>query len=746
MKKLYSLGLFLISFTLLSQTPYVVNYQGVARYANGDPIVGPLGINVVIHVGSASGPATLTEQHSTNTNQFGIFEIRIGSNTAGGLSNIGWGTNKYFLGVAIDPNGGTNYGTEISNQQFVSVPYALYAEKSGGGSTGTLTASPNVTVTSAGTNSFNINVPNYVAGSNVTITPQSGNNYQINVGNTSTSVPSGLWTQTAGATFLANSLDNVGIGTSGPAAKLEVSANPFSTNNAIAAYAQGGNGVLALTSSTNNLNAAVMASNSGSGHGVIGTTGATNGSIAGLVGQNTGAGPGVIGSNTSGNNLATSHGIYGETNSSSPTAAGVIGSNSGAGPGVYGYQGTSNGGAGVWGIGNSTVAAAIHGIHNNGFASVFGDNGTASASSNAIGVWGRTNSTSSLTSGVYGQNTGAGNGVKGDAVSNNTAVAGVFGTNTGSGSGVLGLNNGTGYGVRGITNSASNTIAAVVGFNNNGGSGVRGETIATNTLAAAVIGVNNGAGNGVFGITTSANGSINGVKGINNSAGAGVSGDNLSSSALNSAHGVRGETNAGGTLAAGVFGMNSGSGPGVYGSANGAGPAVYGWRNTGTGPAGRFETSNNSEALLAMTTGTAAAVHAQSGAAGTSTLALLIDNGHVKSIGTQPNVSTYTNTGGVSIISYTTVGCTDVKGTLLAVATTTGMINVGGLAGIRVNFNKAYSAPPTVVITPTSDFLGMSYYISGVTQTYFQVLLKNNTATNIPGTSLVFNFNYMVIE
>ena len=142
MKKLYSLVLFLISLSVLSQTPGVINYQGVARYANGDPIVGTIGVSVTIHVGNANGTPTLIEQYSPTTNQFGIFEIRIGSNTAGGLTNIGWGLNKYWLGVAIDPNGGTNYGPEISNQQFVSVPYALYAEKSGSSSPGgSLTAS-----------------------------------------------------------------------------------------------------------------------------------------------------------------------------------------------------------------------------------------------------------------------------------------------------------------------------------------------------------------------------------------------------------------------------------------------------------------------------------------------------------------------------------------------------------------------------------------------------------------------------
>jgi hypothetical protein len=484
MKKLYSIALLLISLSALSQSPYVINYQGVARYSNGDPIVGPIGVSVTIHVGTATGPATLTEQHSVNTNQFGIFELRIGSNTAGGLSNIGWGTNKYFLGVAIDPDGGTNYGAQISNQQFISVPYALYAEKSGGGSTGTLTASPNVTVTSAGTNSFNINVPNYIGGTNVTITPQSGNNYQINVGNTATSVPSGLWTQVTGAAVLTNSLDNVGIGVVSPAAKLEVSANFLSTNNAIAAYAQGGNGVLALTSSTLVSSAAVSAQNSGSGNGVYGSAVSTSATVAGVRGQNLGSGPGVFGMNNTGSSNGSAHGVYGETNAMTNVAAGVLGSNFGMGPGVYGWQGPANGGPGVWGVSNSSVSTGVYGINNSGNAGVMGEITFAASSPSAHGVRGKTVASSSLAAGVFGENQGGGNGVRGQSNSTNINSAGVSGETFGPGSGVHGISNTTGSAVRaqsgttstvslhldnGHIRSTSNLTVGVVTFSNTAG-------------------------------------------------------------------------------------------------------------------------------------------------------------------------------------------------------------------------------------------------------------------------------------
>lgn len=680
MKKLYTLALFLISLSVLSQVPTTMNYQGVARYANGNPIIGTIGVKVTIHQTSPGGTPVLTEQYSPITNQFGIFEIKIGTNTAGGLGTISWGADKYYLGVAIDPNGGTSYGVEISNQQLISVPYALYAEKAGNTSPGgSLTASSNVTVTTSGTNTFNINVPNYTAGTNVTITAVGGNNYQINAaGNTATSIPTSPWSSTIGSVFLSTPSDKVGIGTNIPNAKLDVQANPSSTTIAIYATGVNGNAIYALTQSTLG-NAAITAQNIGNGMGVYGSA---QSSVPGVQGQNLSGGPGVYGGNSTNSSSTSANGVYGETNGTSGVAAGVLGSNFGAGPGVYGWQGPANGGPGVWGVANSSISAGVYGTNsnpNNANAGVMGEITSGSPVASANGVVGKTNSTSNAANGVWGQNTGAGHGVRGEAVASSTAIAGVFGLNTGSGSGVNGLSNGTGYGVRGTANSTNIAMAGVVGFNNTAGSGVRGETVASNTIAA------------------------------------------------------------------GVFGMNNGMGPGVYGTASGISPAFYGWRNLGTGPAAKFESVNNSEGVVAVVSGTGAAIHSNASAA-TSSVALWVENGHLKSTGAAPTISTYTMSGGVSSVSYTNAGGTDVKGSILAVVTTTGMINIGGQIGIRVDFNKGYTVPPTVVLTPTSDFQGMSYYISAVTPGFFQIYLKNNTAVNIPGSGMAFNINYMVIE
>lgn len=522
MKKLYSIALFLISLSVLSQTPGVINYQGVARYANGNPIIGPIGVSITIHVGSANGTPTLTEQYTPTTNQFGIFEVRIGSNTAGGLSNIAWGANKYWLGVAIDPAGGTNYGAEISSQQFISVPYALYAEKSGNAAPTSITTSTNVTVTSLGTNSFNLVVPNYIAGTNVSITAIGANNYLITAGGSATSTPSGPWSNTVGNVFLNTTSDNVGIGTSSPVAKLEVSANLASTNNAIAAYAQGGNGILATTSSNLVGNAAVYAQNSGSGNGVYGSALSTSATVAGVRGQNFGAGPGVFGVNNNSSTNASASGVYGETNALSSVAAGVQGSNFGMGAGVYGWQSAANGGPGVWGVANSSLSAGVYGINsnpNNASPGVMGEITSGSSSSSAHGVKGITNSSSNLAAGVIGSNSSNGPGVKG--------------VNTLTGA------SGNAHGVHGEANSSVVNAYGVYGLNNGGGTGVYGRaTSSININAYGVYGQNIGTGAGIFGANTIAANNPN-------------------------AHGVNGLTNSTHTAAAGVVAENQGTGAAI---------------------------------------------------------------------------------------------------------------------------------------------------------------------------------------
>jgi hypothetical protein len=172
MKKLFFTLLTSISLFSFSQAPQAISYQGVARNTSGTIISNaPLGIKLEILNGVSS--VVYSETHVATTNQFGLFTLFIGQGTLinGTFSSINWGADTYFIKTSIDPAGGTSY-TAVGTQQFMSVPYALYAQTAGNASsTPTITINAPNTVTSSG-GSYTINVPastSYTAGNGISI-------------------------------------------------------------------------------------------------------------------------------------------------------------------------------------------------------------------------------------------------------------------------------------------------------------------------------------------------------------------------------------------------------------------------------------------------------------------------------------------------------------------------------------------------------------------------------------------------
>jgi hypothetical protein len=128
MKQFYRLSLMLAallvsSFSLFAQAPQQINYQAVARDLSGAPLVGTA-ITVVydIRQSTPTGTVVYSETHSTSTNQFGLFNLAIGSGTPtiGTFPSIAWGSGLYYLQVTID-------GDVMPATQLLSVPYALHA-------------------------------------------------------------------------------------------------------------------------------------------------------------------------------------------------------------------------------------------------------------------------------------------------------------------------------------------------------------------------------------------------------------------------------------------------------------------------------------------------------------------------------------------------------------------------------------------------------------------------------------------
>jgi len=127
--------LFSLSENAFSQAPQGINYQGVARDLQGQPLVSKeIAIRISILKGSANGDLEYDEIHEVKTNSFGLFTLVIGEGNPGtsSFNFIGWTQGKKWLQIELDENGGRNFKL-MGSQQLMSVPYALYAERAGNG-------------------------------------------------------------------------------------------------------------------------------------------------------------------------------------------------------------------------------------------------------------------------------------------------------------------------------------------------------------------------------------------------------------------------------------------------------------------------------------------------------------------------------------------------------------------------------------------------------------------------------------
>ena len=129
MKKLLSFFvLFFMGLLVFAQAPQKFSYQAVVRNESNTLVRGTVGVRVSILQGGVNGNVVYQETHTTTTNINGLMTLEIGGGTilSGDFATIDWADGPYFLKTETDPNGGTNYTIE-GTQQLQSVPYALYA-------------------------------------------------------------------------------------------------------------------------------------------------------------------------------------------------------------------------------------------------------------------------------------------------------------------------------------------------------------------------------------------------------------------------------------------------------------------------------------------------------------------------------------------------------------------------------------------------------------------------------------------
>src|SRR5690606_37451229 len=121
----------LLSLNLMAQVPQGVNYQAVARDAEGK-VMADRDVSVRLSIINVNFVVYM-ERHEVRTNQFGLFTVTLGmggTSLFGTFNTINWAVGEKYLKVEFDPNGGTNY-VDLGTKQLLSVPYALYAERSG---------------------------------------------------------------------------------------------------------------------------------------------------------------------------------------------------------------------------------------------------------------------------------------------------------------------------------------------------------------------------------------------------------------------------------------------------------------------------------------------------------------------------------------------------------------------------------------------------------------------------------------
>lgn len=134
MKKILYLSccLLWICQLLYSQAPQAFNYQAVVRNKTGEVLKAqPLDIQITILSDHAQGPTAYQETHTTTTSDAGTISLQIGKGTPmqGKFEEINWASGKnYFLNTTFTLN---NETITLGAVQILSVPYALYAQRSG---------------------------------------------------------------------------------------------------------------------------------------------------------------------------------------------------------------------------------------------------------------------------------------------------------------------------------------------------------------------------------------------------------------------------------------------------------------------------------------------------------------------------------------------------------------------------------------------------------------------------------------
>ena len=126
------LSVLFCAITFAQSVPQGINYQAVARDANGAVLMNQaLTIQFSVISDITTSAVSWQETHTVSTNDYGLYTAIIGQGTATSVGSsatfdvIDWGASNHLLKVEVDF--GSGY-LDMGTTAFMSVPYALYGE------------------------------------------------------------------------------------------------------------------------------------------------------------------------------------------------------------------------------------------------------------------------------------------------------------------------------------------------------------------------------------------------------------------------------------------------------------------------------------------------------------------------------------------------------------------------------------------------------------------------------------------
>jgi hypothetical protein len=130
MKKTLStlLSVLFCAITFAQSVPQGINYQALARDANGDVLMNQaLTIQFSVISDITTSAVSWQETHSVTTNDYGLFTAIIGQGTSTSVGSsttfdvVDWGSTTHFLKIEMD-------GVDMGTTQLMSAPYSLHTK------------------------------------------------------------------------------------------------------------------------------------------------------------------------------------------------------------------------------------------------------------------------------------------------------------------------------------------------------------------------------------------------------------------------------------------------------------------------------------------------------------------------------------------------------------------------------------------------------------------------------------------